>query len=61
MEREVIHIINSPKEKAILIIHGSHELRRYPRENFTKNADLINIFYEDIKDMQERGMLVLFE
>lgn len=59
MAREVIHIINSPT--AILIIHGSHELRRYPKENFVKNPELINIYHEDIKDMQEKGIILLFE
>lgn len=58
MNKNIIHIIDSKKENAILIVSGSHELRRYPKENFTKNSDLISIFYQDIKELSENTILL---
>lgn len=62
MARPIIHIINSTKEKAFLFFaDGSHEIKRYPFENFSKNENLYLIFYNDIKELQEKGFLILFE
>ena len=61
LNKQIVHIINSKAENAILIIgDGSHEWRRYPKENFAKNENLINIFFEDLKDLSNTS-IVLFD
>ena len=61
MKKSVVHIINSKKENAILILgDGWHEWKRYPKENFIKNPELIDIFYDDIKELEE-NCIVIFD
>lgn len=62
MKKAIVHVINSEKDNAILFLgDGSNEFKRFPKENFEKNKDTISIFYYELKELQEKGFMILFD